>query len=102
MDIEFQSLEELYKRLTPALRAKCAEMRREGFTYIKEEDIWNYFKEMKWKSAYNLGLHEMVDDVLNCDSLYIDSYLKEKLNLKNRHVYFDTFVGDDEDEKEKK
>lgn len=102
MEIEFHSLEELYDRLKPALRTKKVEMRRNGFTYIKEEDIWNYLKEKKWKSASNLGLHDMVDDVLNCDELYIDSYLKEKLNDKNRIIYFDTLVGDDNSEKEEK
>jgi hypothetical protein len=39
MDIEFSSLEELYKRLKPALTTKCDEMKMQGYTYIKEEDI---------------------------------------------------------------
>lgn len=101
MEIEFSSLEELYSRLKPALRTKCMEMKRQGFSYITEEDIWNYLKEKKWKNATNLELHEMVDDVLNCDDLYVDSYVKEKLNKKHRTLYFDD-VGDEKDEKETK
>ena len=30
----------------------------------------------------------MVSDVLNVDDIAIDGYLKQKLNLKTREVYF--------------
>lgn len=89
MDIEFGSLEELYKRLKPALKTKTEEMRRDGFDYIKEEDVWNYLKEVKWRTSRNLNLYQMVSDVLNIDNILIDSYLKDKLNLKERKVYFE-------------
>lgn len=89
MEITFNSEEELYKRLIPALTTKKEEMNRKGFSYIKEEDIWNYFKEVKWRRANGLELHEMVDDILNCDDIIIDSYLKSKLNMKKRKLYFD-------------
>ncbi|MDD2435620.1 MAG: post-transcriptional regulator [Bacilli bacterium] len=89
MDIEFNSVEELYERLKPALKTKCSEMKRYGITYIKEEDIWNYLKEVKWKKAIDLGLYDMVRDVLNTDNEVIDNYLKSKLNLNNRKMYFE-------------
>ena len=89
MDIEFGSLEELYKRLKPALKTKTEEMRRDGFDYIKEEDVWNYLKEVKWKTSRNLNLYQMVSDVLNIDNILIDSYLKDKLNSRDRKVYFE-------------
>ncbi|MBE6160577.1 MAG: hypothetical protein E7157_06005 [Lactobacillales bacterium] len=89
MDITFGSLEELYKRIKPALKTKKEEMRRAGYIYIKEEDIWNYLKEVKWINAKNLSLYQMVSDVLNSDNMLIDKYLKEKLNLRNRVVYFE-------------
>ncbi|MGE5455682.1 MAG: post-transcriptional regulator [Ignavibacteriales bacterium] len=89
MDLEFNSIEELYERLKPALITKCSEMKRDGYKYIKEEDIWNYLKEVKWKKAVDLGLHEMVRDVLNTENARIDNYLKEKLNLGNRKLYFE-------------
>lgn len=88
MEVEFSSLEELYKRLKPALITKRNEMNRNGYKYIKIEDIWNYLKEEKWQTANNLALYEMVSDVLNVDDLLIDDYLKQKLNLKNREIYF--------------
>ena len=88
MNYEFTSLEELYNRLKPALEAKRIQMKRNGFNYIKIEDIWNYLKEIKWKKARDLSLYEMVDDVLNIDDIVIDSYIIGKMNLKNREIYF--------------
>ena len=77
MEVEFNSLEELYNRLKPALITKKNEIDRKGFYYIKIEDIWNYLKEVKWKKANDLTLSEMVSDVLNIDILLIDEYLKK-------------------------
>lgn len=90
MEEEFKSELELYERVRPALSTKKDEMRRNGFNYIQEEDIWNYLKEVKWIKSNDLALHEMVDNILNCDEYIIDNYLKEKLNRGNRKVYFDT------------
>ena len=84
MELEFASLKELYDRLTPALITKCSEMKRVGYSYIKEEDIWNYLKEIKWKKAVNLSLHEMVNDVLNTDNVIIDKYMKDKFKNNPR------------------
>ncbi|MEG2322159.1 MAG: post-transcriptional regulator [Bacilli bacterium] len=88
MDIQFDSLEQLYERLKPALNAKQQEMIRQGYKYIKQTDIWNYLKEVKWQKDSNLSLYEMVNDVLNTDNIIIDAYLKDKLNLKEREIYF--------------
>ena len=38
MEIEFNSLEELYNRLKPALITKKGEMHRSGYKYIEIED----------------------------------------------------------------
>lgn len=84
MDVTFTSLSELYERIGPALRTKQSEMKREGYTYIKEEDIWNYLKEVKWKNSKNLTLFDMVDDVLNTDSMIIDTYFKKELRTLKR------------------
>lgn len=93
MDIEFSSLEELYRRIKPALHTKKEEMKRSGYPYIKEEDIWNYLKEVKWVRSNNLSLYQMVSDVLNVENSRIDKYLKEKLNMRNRTVYFNDDDG---------
>ena len=88
-EIYFNSFQELYLSLKPALSARRNELNRNGLTYITEEDIWNYFKETKWKNSSNLSLHEMVSDVFNGYEILIDNYLKEKLNEKNRTLYFE-------------
>lgn len=95
MDIEFETLEELYRKIEPALYTKQNEMHRDGYIYIKKEDIWNYLKEVKWKDARGLDLYNMTSDILNTENIYIDNYLKEKLNLRNRNIYFE----EDKDEK---
>ncbi len=89
MEVEFNSLQELYDRIKPALVTKQSDMKRDGYPYITIEDIWNFFKEVKWKKATDLELYDMVSDILNTDNGVIDNYLKQKLNLKNRKVYFE-------------
>ena len=89
MDIEFNSLEELYNRLRPALNAKMSELTANGYGYLKLEDIWNYLKEKKWENSHDLMLSDMVSDILNSDNALIDDYFKEKINEKNRKVYLD-------------
>ena len=88
MDMEFTSLSDLYKHVKPALTSRKDELNKLDYTYINEDDIWNYLKEVKWKNASNLSLAEMVNDILNTDDLAIDNYLKTKLNLKERNLYF--------------
>ena len=89
MDLEFNSLEELYNRLRPALNTKMSELTLNGYGYLKCEDIWNYLKENKWKNGHDLMLSDMVSDILNADNVLIDDYFKEKINEKNRKIYFD-------------
>ena len=88
MEMEFTSLEQLYKRWKPALTTKANDMKRQGYKYIKEEDIWNYLKEVKWSNSKNLLLFEMVRDVLNIDNILIDDYVRRKLNSNDRKLYF--------------
>ena len=80
MDIEFNSLEELYNRLRPALLTKLSDLKANGYGYLKIEDIWNYLKENKWKSSHDLMLSDMVSDILDSDNALIDDYFKEKIN----------------------
>lgn len=89
MDIEFNSLQELYNRIKPALKTKMRELHRIGYDYIKEEDIWNYLKETKWMRANDLMLSDMVNDILNSDEIAIDKYMKNKLKVSTRSVYLE-------------
>lgn len=82
MDIEFNTVQELYDRLNPALKAKVVELRRYDLDYIKQDDIWNYLKDTKWMNATNLLLYQMVDDILNLDNNEIDEYVKGEIRKK--------------------
>lgn len=88
MDIEFSSKEELYQRVKPALKAKAMELKRVGYSYIREIDIWNYLIEIKWSKSRDLMLSDIVNDILKIDNKKIDEYLKDKLST-DRTQYFD-------------
>ena len=98
MDIEFNSLQELYQRIRPALRTRMRELHRLGYDYVKEEDIWNYLKETKWKTASDLSLSEMVSDILNVDEFKFDKYMKNKLKVMTRSIYLEKGDTDDKNE----
>ena len=55
--LEFKTKEELYKRVSPALYSKLKEVRKLGFKFITEKDIWNYLVENEWRKRVNLDLH---------------------------------------------
>lgn len=99
MDIEFNDVKQLYKRLTPALNAKVTELRRNDLDYIKKEDIWNYLKINKWSKANNLLLYQMVDDILNLDCDVIDGYVKERIRKNVIKANLNDMKWDDLNEK---
>ena len=43
MEYEFKSQKELFQRVRPALRSKCSELQRLGYSKIKEFDILNEY-----------------------------------------------------------
>ena len=79
-NIKFNSLEELYKRLIPAMETKVNELKRNGIRYISIDDIWNYLKINKWSKSKNLTLSKCVDDILNTSDLEYRKYIKNKMN----------------------
>ncbi len=89
MDFSFNSKEELFNRIKPALNAKCEELHRLGYPYIKKEDIWNYLIEVKWIKSKDLMLSDIVNDILHVENKRIDEYLKGKLQRTRRTQYFD-------------
>lgn len=88
-EITFNSKQELYNHLLPALKTKKNELKRNGYDYIKETDIWNYLSEKIWSKATNLRIDEMVNDIFNVDDALVDAYLRTKLNEKERKIYFE-------------
>lgn len=89
MTIEFNSVEELYQRVFPALTSKVREFKRIKIDFIKEEDIWNYLIETKWKNGRGLELYNLVDDILNSDNKEIETYVTNKLKDMKREVNLD-------------
>ncbi|MEG1900541.1 MAG: post-transcriptional regulator [Bacilli bacterium] len=71
---EFNNIEELYKRLLPALRSKLKDFKKNNINSITEDNIWIYLSETKWKTSTNLLLSDMVSDILNSDIKKIDNY----------------------------
>ena len=78
-DIKFNSLEELYNRLKPAMETKVNELKLVGINYITVTDIWNYLKTHKWVKSKDLTLSECVDDILNTSELEYRKYMKDKI-----------------------
>ena len=73
MDIEFNSVSELYNRLLPALRSKVTELKNNGYDYLNVNDVWNYLKDTRWQNSHNLTLSDMVSDILYSDNELIDA-----------------------------
>ena len=90
MDIEFKSVKELYTRLIPALTTRETELRRNGYKYIKKEDIWNYLTDYKWNGSRNLLLFEMVDDIMNVDSILLKNYVEDLISKNSVDVKFES------------
>lgn len=79
-NIKFNSLEELYKRLIPAMETKVQELKLDGISYITVDDIWNYLKTNKWSKSKDLTLSKCVDDILNTKNIEYKKYVKEKMS----------------------
>lgn len=87
-DIIFNSINELYIRVLPALKCKKKELTRNGFSYITEFDIWNSIRVQKWMKQSELALCDIVDDILNISNDKIVEYYKS-INLKKTENEFE-------------
>ncbi len=61
--MDFNSLDELYKKVLPALEIKA----KEYGNIIAPKDIWDYLAKMVWPKTHDLTLAKIVDDILKCD-----------------------------------
>lgn len=82
-EIQFTSMEDLYKRLLPALRSKKKMLRQNGYGYIKLRDIWDALRILKWHMGSGLMLSDLVDDILHTENAlfyryYCETYLHSK------------------------
>ena len=78
-ELYFGSAEELYLRVTPALKCKKKELAKLGYSYIPLHDIWNAVNEIKWNGKKALALCDIVDDILNTEDKLIDLYYRNKI-----------------------
>ena len=74
MDIEFNNLKELKKRIEPAIDSKIKELKEKKYTIVTKEDIWNYLIKNKWKNSVNLTLYDIINDILNLNNDDIEEY----------------------------
>lgn len=77
MDMEFNSIDELYNRVLPALLSRCREVSNYGYSF-SIMDIWNYLVDTKWRYAKDLTLYDIVSDIFNADCDGIMSYIKNE------------------------
>ncbi len=64
---EFETEEQLYNRLRPALTSKKNELKKLGFKEITNQEIWKYLKDSVWSTRTNLTLADLVNDILHLD-----------------------------------
>ena len=74
MEDKFNDINELYRRLLPAIKTRVQELKRAKIN-ITNRDIWNYCFKNIWINKSDLRLYGMVDDILNVDIL--DIFLPE-------------------------
>lgn len=65
--MEFTTQYQLYQRLLPAFNVKKRLLKYSKYENIKNEDIWKYLIENKWRQTYGLTLSEMVNDIINLE-----------------------------------
>ena len=77
MNNEFNTKEELFNRVKPALKIKEKDLKKLGYSNITSLDVWNYLIESKWSKSKNLVLSDIVDDILNVDVDALNNYLNK-------------------------
>ena len=82
----FKTIEDLYKRLKPALYSKVVELKRNGLDYIKEEDIFNYLLESSWSKKDNLSIAELTSEILYLDKNLITNYVMNIFKDSERNI----------------
>ncbi len=85
-EIKFNNIEDLYKRVKPALDCKVHELFKRGITYINSNDIWNALKSKKWNKASDLVLSDIIDDILNTDDEFFISFMQNYFKNVKRDI----------------
>lgn len=74
MDFRFNSIEELYSKLLPALNTKVNDLKRNKINYLNEKDVWDYLRFNYWNKKNKLTLGEMVNDILSTPNFELEDY----------------------------
>jgi endonuclease III len=74
---DIKTVRQLYERVLPALVTKVNEWKKQNITNIKEEDLFEYLKQTKWKNSKDLLLYQMIDDILNCQKEDYDNFINK-------------------------
>jgi len=64
-EVNFNSINELYERVVPALELKVQLLNEQNIETNKK-DIWDYLSN-KWKNSNNLTLFDIVNDIMILD-----------------------------------
>ena len=80
---KFNTLEELYRKLLPALNTKVGDLKRDNIVNITAEDIWKYLKNTYWCNRSDLTLGDMVNDILTTPNIDILNYKTSNKNDNN-------------------
>lgn len=78
MELEFRSKEELYQRIHPALSAKKSELKRMGYYYLNERDIWEFLSTTVFPRTKGLTLADIVSEIMHVEGIQLDKYIKSK------------------------
>lgn len=68
MNFAFNTKEELFTRVKPALNVKLQELKRSNYSEINEEDIWDYLSYSKWSKSHDLMLSDIVSDIIHANN----------------------------------
>ena len=77
-EFKFNSINELYNRLLPAMETKKNDLLRNTKVLISEKEIWGYLRYNYWNKKSKLTLGEMVNDILNLSDKEIVNYVLSK------------------------
>lgn len=79
-EFKFNSINELYNRLLPAMQTKKNDLLRNTKVLISEKEIWGYLRYNYWNKKSKLTLGEMVNDILSTPDHELIDY--HNLNTK--------------------
>lgn len=85
MEIEFETQEELYKRVLPALRSKVRELKNKGYDDIKVTYLWSYLAAEVFSKTNDLTLDDIVSHIMHVDVVRLNAYIEN--NLKRTGIY---------------